>query len=195
MQGRFDAVAPSLIPLPPTDLPTPDGFAAPMVSAFMEPEAGGAAITPLCTSGMVSTVRDLLRFGTAIANDGVIDGRRVWSKAAIELLTAPTDVRARMPWFPLLDGRRFAMGGCVFESPGDAGITVPCGTWCWGGYYNTILLVHRGSRSVGVASSQVLADIPYHAHIGASFAGGLGAAMVSGASAAHDTVRGGGVVA
>jgi len=132
VQGRFDAVAPKLIPLPATDVPTPDGFGAPMVTAYLEPEPDAVPPSRRCARpAWCRRCDNLLHFGTAIATDGVFRGRRVWSKAAIELLTAPTEVRVDLAPFTMLDGRRMAMGGCVFESCGDAGVTVPAGTFCW----------------------------------------------------------------
>ena len=103
--------------LTPIDNPNNSEFAEP--APF--PSGGG---------GLVSTGEDYLRFMTALANGGMLEGQQVIPAEAVEMVTSnqlPRNVE-------YAGGGGYGMGGRVVTKPGNG----PMGTYGWGGAAGTL---------------------------------------------------------
>lgn len=81
-------------------------------------------------AGLISSLSDYLRFAKMLLNNGTIDGNRVLSENAIQLMSTPQVPESIMP-----GNERWGLGVRVIVS--DAYKYLPTGTFGWSGAYGT----------------------------------------------------------
>lgn len=104
--------------------------------------AGGA--------GLVSTARDYARFLEMVRNGGIVDGVRVLSPRAVELMTTNQIGTLRGP-----QGLGFGLGFETVDRYGAAGMA-SVGSFGWGGAYGTTYQVDRKAGLVTVLMLQLM---------------------------------------
>ncbi|BDC48972.1 serine hydrolase [Bryobacterales bacterium F-183] len=104
--------------------------------------AGGA--------GLISTARDYARFLEMVRNGGIVDGVRVLSPRAVELMTTNQIGALRGP-----QGLGFGLGFETVDRYGAAGMA-SVGSFGWGGAYGTTYQVDRKSGLVTVLMLQLM---------------------------------------
>ena len=103
--------------------------------------------------GLVSTVRDYLRFQQTMLNGGVLDGNRILAPSTVSLMTESHT--ADLPlWLPG-PGMGFGLGYGVVKDRGDAATPLSEGAFYWGGAYCTLSWVDPAQGIVGVLMTQV----------------------------------------
>ena len=103
--------------------------------------------------GLVSTVRDYLRFQQSMLNGGELDGNRILAPSTVSLMT--DNHTADLPlWLPG-PGVGFGLGYGVVRDRGDAATPLSEGAFYWGGAYCTLSWVDPEQGIVGVLMTQV----------------------------------------
>lgn len=102
-------------------------------------------------AGLVSTAADYARFLEMLRREGTLDGVRILSRAAVELMTHDhVGDRYRD------DALGFGLGFEILLDPGHAGRYGAAGRFSWGGAYHTMYWVDPASRLVAVMMVQLL---------------------------------------
>ena len=103
--------------------------------------------------GLVSTVRDYLRFQQTMLNGGELDGNHILAPSTVSLMT--DNHTADLPlWLPG-PGMGFGLGYGVVRDRGDAATPLSEGAFYWGGAYCTLSWVDPEQGIVGVLMTQV----------------------------------------
>ena len=103
--------------------------------------------------GLVSTVRDYLRFQQAMLNGGEIDGNRILAPSTVSLMLE--NHTGDLPlWLPG-PGMGFGLGYGVVVDRGAAAIPLSEGAGYWGGAYCTLSWIDPEQNLVGVLMTQV----------------------------------------
>ena len=103
--------------------------------------------------GLVSTVRDYLRFQQSMLNGGELDGNHILAPSTVSLMT--DNHTADLPlWLPG-PGMGFGLGYGVVRDRGDAATPLSEGAFYWGGAYCTLSWVDPEQGIVGVLMTQV----------------------------------------
>ena len=116
--------------------------------------------------GLVSTVRDYLRFHQMMLNGGELDGVRLLGPRTVELMTAnhigDAQVWLRGP------GYGFGLGYSVVTDKGQSAMPAQEGSYSWGGAFCTVFWVDPEEELIGVLMTQIR---PYtHLNIRQDFA-------------------------
>jgi CubicO group peptidase (beta-lactamase class C family) len=101
--------------------------------------------------GLVSTMRDYLRFATMLANGGELDGRRILRAESIALMTR--DQLGNIPGMPAERG--FGLGVEVRKAVGETGKTGLVGEYGWSGNAGTIFFIDPKRELIGIYLVQV----------------------------------------
>jgi CubicO group peptidase (beta-lactamase class C family) len=120
-------------------------------------DCGGA-----CGAG---TAIDYLRFGQMLINGGVLDGKRIVSRAMLEMMTSDQlgpDIRARTTSPTLGEGYTFGLGFAIRQDAGIAPIAGSKGDYTWGGAYGTYFWVDPKEELVAVFMSAAPGEIRVH---------------------------------
>lgn len=108
---------------------------------------------PRGAGGLVSTVRDYLRFQQAMLNGGELDGVRLLSPTTVSLMME--NHTGDLPlWLPG-PGMGFGLGWAVVKDRGEAATPLSEGSAYWGGAYCTIAWIDREEELVGILMTQV----------------------------------------
>lgn len=111
-------------------------------------------------AGLSSTASDYGRFVHMLLNQGELDGNRVLSRKAVELMRAP---RLEFPWTA---GASFGLGFGVIEDLGRYGELGTAGAYSWGGAFNTSYWIDPEENLAAVIMTQVR---PYTSNITSRF--------------------------
>jgi CubicO group peptidase (beta-lactamase class C family) len=146
--------------------------------AFLQPPPETKRIEPLVSNelagfgedttffsgggGMVSTARDYLRFCQMMLNGGQLNGKRILSRKAVELMTADhlhniTGYRS---------SQTFGLGFAVLEELGRGGKLGSVGTFDWGGAAGTKFWIDPREELIGIFMVQIL---PHRTRMGDEF--------------------------
>ena len=102
-------------------------------------ESGGA--------GLVSTLDDYAAFGTMLMQEGVYDGRRILSPAAVRFMTAPRlSPEVRRDLWDSLCGYNYGCLVRVCDRPGSCSIYSEAGEYGWDGWLGTYFANLPGQR-------------------------------------------------
>lgn len=111
--------------------------------------------------GLVSSISDYRRFGAMMLRDGLFDGVRVLSPAAVELMRTDhltpvqrekTRYRGTRRFF---DFRGYGLGVSIVDDPTTAPALTSVGAFGWGGYYGTWWHSFPKQDAVAVLAMQV----------------------------------------
>jgi CubicO group peptidase (beta-lactamase class C family) len=103
--------------------------------------------------GLVSTVRDYLRFQQAMLNGGELDGNRILAPSTVSLMLE--NHTGDLPlWLPG-PGMGFGLGYGVVVDRGAAATPLSEGAGYWGGAYCTLSWIDPEQNLVGVLMTQV----------------------------------------
>jgi CubicO group peptidase (beta-lactamase class C family) len=120
-------------------------------------DCGGA-----CAAG---TAIDYLRFGQMLLNGGVLDGKRIVSRAMLEMMTSDQlgpEVRARTTSTILETGYTFGLGFAIRQEAGIAPVAGSKGDYTWGGAFGTYFWVDPKEQLVAVFMSAAPGEIRVH---------------------------------
>ena len=120
-------------------------------------DCGGA-----CAAG---TAIDYLRFAQMLVNGGVLDGKRIVSRAMLEMMTSDQlgpDIRARTTSPILGEGYTFGLGFAIRQETGNPPIAGSKGDYTWGGAYGTYFWVDPKEELVAVFMSAAPGEIRVH---------------------------------
>ena len=124
--------------------------ASPWISAgyfgMNEFESGGA--------GLVSTMRDYLRFTQLLLNEGELDGVRILAPKTVQLMTANHVAHLPVPYGT--QGYGYGLGFGIHVDPGALGIIGSPGEYSWGGAAGTRFWVDPVEGVIGIFMSQTL---------------------------------------
>lgn len=112
-------------------------------------------------AGLVSTARDYARLLQMLLNGGELDGVRILSPAAVELM-ATNQIGTLYP----LPGQGFGLGFSIVERMGADNTLVSEGTYGWGGAYGSQYRIDPAERVVLVF---MINQIPNRSDVGAKF--------------------------
>ncbi len=149
---------------------------------FKEPEAAGylfsAGCHALCDygdvtlysggAGLVSTLRDYVRFAEAIRNGGILDGKRILSPKTIAYMTMnhlPASIIGGTGEQVTLGGNQFngfgfGLGFAVVTDTAAQGIIGSAGQFWWGGAAGTIFWIDPAEDIVVVSMMQLMRGQP-----------------------------------
>ncbi|MBL6652450.1 MAG: beta-lactamase family protein [Reyranella sp.] len=96
--------------------------------------------------GLLGTTEDYLRFGLALANGGIWQGKRIIGRKTLEFMTA--DHVGNRPGRP--DGFGFGLGFEVRTKLGEAGLSGSLGEYGWSGAAGTEFWVDPKEQLVGL---------------------------------------------
>jgi CubicO group peptidase (beta-lactamase class C family) len=115
--------------------------------------------------GLISTVDDYARFAEMLAQGGQLDGHRVLSKAAVDLMMTNRLQPPQLTELPELaifglggagDGLGFGLGGAVVTEPVKIGTPAFQGEYSWGGAASTTFWVDPHNKLSVVLMTQLL---------------------------------------
>jgi CubicO group peptidase (beta-lactamase class C family) len=109
-----------------------------------------------------STAMDYLRFAQMLANGGILDGKRIVSRAMLEMMTSDQlgpEVRARTTNPSLVDGHTFGLGFAVRLETGISPLAGSKGDYTWAGAYGTYFWVDPKEELVAVFMSAAPGEI------------------------------------
>lgn len=112
-------------------------------------------------AGLVSTARDYGRLLQMLLNGGELDGVRILSPAAVQLM-ATNQIGTLYP----LPGQGFGLGFSIVERMGADNTLVSEGTYGWGGAYGSQYRIDPAERVVLVF---MINQIPNRSDVGAKF--------------------------
>jgi CubicO group peptidase (beta-lactamase class C family) len=101
-------------------------------------------------AGLLSTARDYARFLQMFLNGGELDGQRILSPKAVELMTVD-----HLGDIPFQAGSGFGLGFSVVTNLGERGVMGSVGEFRWGGAYHTDYWVDPEERLVVVYMTQL----------------------------------------
>jgi CubicO group peptidase (beta-lactamase class C family) len=114
-----------------------------------EPQRGRDLPSP--AGGLFSTAHDLLRLNEMMRNHGALDGKRVLSAAAVELMTTSLTGDLKAGWAP---GMGHGLGWEVVRNPEGMYRYNSIGTFAKGGAYRTYEWVDASKDLVGIILMQ-----------------------------------------
>ena len=128
------------------------------------PATGRYAKPPAFLSGgggLVSTVRDYVRFAQMLLNGGHLDGVRLLGRKTVELMMMNHLPEALLPFTvnpgePPAWGYGFGLGGKVMMDPARAGILGSRGEYSWSGAASTGFWVDPQEEVIGLVMTQVM---------------------------------------
>jgi CubicO group peptidase (beta-lactamase class C family) len=110
--------------------------------------------------GLVSTADDLLAFGRMLLGGGTLHGRRVLSRASVELMTMDHTTAAQREGAPFFLGEHRGWGfGMAVQLRRDQLWSTP-GRFGWDGGYGTSAWTDPGEGVVGILLTQRMMDSP-----------------------------------
>jgi len=130
---------------------------------------------PAGGSGLFSTAGDYLRFAQMLLNGGELDGRRVLSRKAVELMTRNhlTDLASPHPFGQRWRG--FGLGVAVLTDLGASAVLGSTGAYGWDGAATTLIQIDPQERTVALLLTQ---HLPFNQDdIFATFSNGWYAAL------------------
>ncbi|MEI7872142.1 MAG: serine hydrolase domain-containing protein [Alphaproteobacteria bacterium] len=101
--------------------------------------------------GMTSTMADYLRFTSALANGGTLQGKRIIGKKTLEFMTA--DHTLNRPGRPL--GLGFGLGFEVRTRTGDSALPGTVGEYGWAGNAGTLFWIDPKEQLIAIYMVQV----------------------------------------
>ena len=101
--------------------------------------------------GMTSTMADYLRFTSALANGGALQGKRIIGKKTLEFMTA--DHTLNRPGRPL--GLGFGLGFEVRTRTGDSALPGTVGEYGWAGNAGTLFWIDPKEQLIAIYMVQV----------------------------------------
>lgn len=116
-------------------------------------EYASAAPFPSGGGGLASTAEDYLRFMTAMANGGMLDGQQVLPADAVKLATS----NIMPPNVEYQGGGGYGAGGRVVTMAGQG----PMGSYGWGGAAGTLATAMPNERSAVVLMTQYMPQNAY----------------------------------
>ena len=128
------------------------------------PATGRYAKPPAFLSGgggLVSTVRDYVRFAQMLLDGGELDGVRLLGRKTVELMMANHLPEALLPFTvnpgePPAWGYGFGLGGKVLMDPARAGILGSRGEYSWSGAASTGFWVDPQEEVIGLIMTQLM---------------------------------------
>ena len=116
-------------------------------------------------SGLISTVSDYRQFARCILNKGELDGIRLLSPKAIELMTSNHLSQALLPIAfegsePML-GMGFGLGFAVMLNAAQSGVMGSVGDHSWGGYAETFFWIDPREDLIAILMTQYLPSQTY----------------------------------
>ena len=128
-----------------------DGRAA--VGAFGGPSSRGSETFFSGGAGLFSTVGDYARFAQMLLNGGALEGARVLSPKAVELMTADAtaDLEDSVSGAP---GWGFGLGFGILRDPGQNAELASVGQYRWGGLLGTTFWIDPKEQLIGVMMIQ-----------------------------------------
>ena len=112
-----------------------------------------------------STTIDYLRFAQMLVNGGALDGKRIVSRAMLEMMTSDQlgpEIRAHTTSPILGEGYTFGLGFAVRQEAGIAPLAGSKGDYTWGGAYGTYFWVDPKEQLVAVFMSAAPGEIRVH---------------------------------
>lgn len=112
-----------------------------------------------------ATAIDYLRFAQMLVNGGVLGGKRIVSRAMLEMMTTDQlgpDIRARTTSPTLNEGYTFGLGFAIRQDAGMSSIAGSRGDYTWGGAYGTYFWVDPKEQLVAVFMSAAPGEIRVH---------------------------------
>ena len=113
--------------------------------------------------GLVSTARDFGHFSQMLLNRGELDGVRVLSADAVELMTSdqiPASITPKTQDAYGGEGQGFGFGMVILRDPARAGLRAPAGAALWGGLGGTWFLLDKQNDLFFVGLAQRAAEVP-----------------------------------
>ena len=113
----------------------------------------------------VGTAIDYLRFAQMLVNGGALDGKRIVSRAMLEIMTSDQlgpDIRARTTSPTLGEGYTFGLGFAIRQETGQSSIAGSKGDYTWGGAYGTYFWVDPKEQFVAVFMSAAPGETRVH---------------------------------
>jgi CubicO group peptidase (beta-lactamase class C family) len=101
---------------------------------FLKGPLTDRARTPFPAGGLFSTASDLARFYQMMLNGGEWEGKRLLSRAAVEMMTRPQTGELKTGF---TEGMSFGLGFAVVKQPAGVTATLSAGTFGHGGAYGT----------------------------------------------------------
>jgi CubicO group peptidase (beta-lactamase class C family) len=113
-------------------------------------------------AGIVSTAADYARFCQMLLNGGELDGRRILSRKAVELMThdqLPPGIKTNSSKIPVIDvrqeaGNGFGLGFMVRTADGLSPIKGSVGDYTWNGLYGTYFWIDPQQELFGLILMQ-----------------------------------------
>lgn len=119
-------------------------------------------------AGLVSTARDLMRFGEMLRNGGSLGDVRILSPTSIDMMASahvPPDVMAAGVPPATVTGLSFGLGVLVLTDPIARGVSGSAGEFFHDGAAGTIFWVDRAEGIVGLGLTQVLGAFTWGAEL------------------------------
>jgi CubicO group peptidase (beta-lactamase class C family) len=113
--------------------------------------------------GLVSTVPDFARFCQMLLNRGELDGMRILSPAAVDLMTkdqVPASITPKVQAAYGGEGQSFGFGMAILRDPARAQLKAPPGTVLWGGMGGTWFMLDRKNDLFFIGMVQRAAEVP-----------------------------------
>ena len=114
--------------------------------------------------GLVSTAADYLRFCQMLLNGGELDGARILSPEAVQLMTTnslPPDIRFAQNMIGPAAGASWGLGFAIRTNPEASQVPGSVGSFTWGGVWGTFFWVDPAEKLIAVQIIQVNASDPY----------------------------------
>ena len=126
--------------------PTRDGFRPIPAPSFLNGTyvSGGG--------GLFSTAGDYWRFARLLANEGLVDGRRLLHADSVALMRSPLVPDSMPGRHP---GESYGLGVRVVVEPGVLGSTLLAGSFGWSGAFGTHFWIEPVTRTIGIAMMQM----------------------------------------
>ena len=131
--------------------------------AFSTEGRGAAPLRPPYESGsggLVGTAEAYARFALMLAQGGELDGYRVLTRRAVDLLASnQVDELPLHTLYVDLTGYRFGLGVRVLDDPAAAGSLASRGTFGWSGAFNTEVWIDPVEHMVSLLLIQRMLDL------------------------------------
>jgi len=130
--------------------------------AFSTEGKGAAPLRPYesGSGGLVGTAEAYARFALMLAQGGELEGRRVLTRKAVDLLASnQVDELQLHSLYVDLTGYRFGLGVRVLDDPAAAGSLASRGTFGWSGAFNTEVWIDPVEQMVSLLLIQRMLDL------------------------------------
>jgi CubicO group peptidase (beta-lactamase class C family) len=113
--------------------------------------------------GLSSTATDYARFIQALANYGILNGRRILSRKTIEMMTSDQMIRLNEQGKGMSNrpGETMCLGFSLIKPEGNGINSKSPGTYEWGGYFNTKFFIDPQEQLIFSGMTQI-APFPYN---------------------------------